>query len=45
MTALRRLMASWQFRRALSKRLAARRLLRPLRREAALKGWQTRRAG
>lgn len=40
---IRRLIASWQFRRELSRRLAARKLLRPLRREAALRGWESRR--
>ena len=37
------LIDTYRFRRALNRRLAARKLLRPQRREAALKGWERRR--
>lgn len=38
-----RIWRRWQFQRELDRNLAARKALRPQRREAALKGWQTRR--
>lgn len=36
--------ALWRFKRELKANLAARKRLRPIRRQAALKGWETRRA-
>lgn len=39
-----RWLALWRFKRELNANLAARKRLRPIRRQAALKGWQTRKA-
>jgi allantoicase len=39
-----RLFRNWLFNRHLNQRLAARKLLRPVRQEAARKGWETRRS-
>jgi len=39
-----RIIRNWLFNRRLNQRLAARKLLRPVRQEAARKGWQTRRS-
>lgn len=41
---IRRLINIWRLKRELKANLAARKRLRPIRRQAALKGWITRRA-
>jgi len=41
---VRRLINIWRLKLELNRNLAARKRLRPLRRQAALKGWQTRRS-
>lgn len=41
---IRRLLNIWRIKRELKANLAARKRLRPIRQQAALKGWQTRRS-
>jgi len=41
---LSRLIAIWRFKRELNANLAARKRLRPIRQQAARKGWETRKA-
>ncbi len=40
---IRRLINIWRIKRELNANLAARKRLRPIRQQAALKGWETRR--